>query len=225
MMSGKRENLSQVIYDELLHRIMRNEVSAGEHLSENRLATKFGVSRTMIHMVLLKLKLEGLVQMIPHTSPRIAVYSADSIREIGTMRVALDTFAIKLAMLYGSQADYLELQKLAEECRRGFLEKNEFLQHEADSKFHLHLAKISKSDLLYQFQNTLYLRVNFILLTHHDSVSNHAAHVQDHFDLIEAMLQRDERLAREIITRHLISYYNLKETYPSNFFHDCVFDE
>lgn len=216
------KNLSNSIYNELLRRIMRNEVSAGEHLSENRLAVEFGVSRTVIHMVLLELKQEGLIQMIPHTSPQIAVYSADSIKEIGTMRVALDTLAIKLAMLYGSQADYLELEKLAAECKCGMLEKNEYLQHEADSKFHLYLAKISKSNLLYQFQNMLYLRVNFILLTHHDSVTNYAVHIQDHFDLIQAMLQRDERLAREIITRHLISYYNLKEVYPSNFFRDSI---
>lgn len=221
-MSRKKENLSNLVYDELLRRILRNEISAGEHLSENRLAAEFGVSRTVIHIVLLELKQEGLVQMTPHASPQIAVYSADSIKEIGTMRVALDTLAVKLAMLYGSQADYLELEKFAEECKRGMLEKDEYLQHESDSQFHLHLAKISKSNLLYQFQNTLYLRVRFILLTHHDSVTNHTVHVQDHFDLIQAMFRRDEKRARDIITRHLISYYNLKEAYPLNFFHDFI---
>ncbi|MDO5785208.1 MAG: GntR family transcriptional regulator [Eubacteriales bacterium] len=217
-MSRNKENLSQPVYDTLLQRIMRNEISAGERISENKLATEFGVSRTVIHTVLLQLKQDGLIKMIPRSSPQIEVYSADAIKDIGTIRVALDTLAIKLAMLYGSQADYLELEKLAKECQRGLLTKDEYLQHTADSKFHLHLAKISQNRLLYQFQNDLYLRVNFILLTHHDTVTNHAVHVQDHFDLIQAMLQRDERYAQEIITRHLISYYNLKENYPPHFF-------
>ena len=217
-MSRNKENLSQPIYDTLLQRIMRNELSAGERISENKLAAEFGVSRTVIHTVLLQLKQDGLVNMIPRGSPQIAVYSADTIKDIGTIRVALDTLAIKLAMLYGSQADYLELEKLAKECERGMQTKDEYLQHTADSKFHLHLAKISQNNLLYQFQNDLYLRVNFILLTHHDTVTNYAIHVQDHFDLIQAILRRDENHARKLITRHLMSYYNLEEVYPPHFF-------
>ncbi|MCD8357026.1 MAG: GntR family transcriptional regulator [Clostridia bacterium] len=217
-MSKSNKNLTQPLYDTLLQRIMQGEFSAGDRISENKIAAQFSVSRTVVHTALLRLEQDGLLKMIPRSSPQIATYSADAIKDIGTIRVAIDSLAVKLAMLYGSQADFLELEKFAKECQHGMQMHDEYLQHTADSKFHLHIAKISQSNLLFQFQNDLYLRVNFILLTHHDAIQNRSVHVQDHFDLIQAMLQRDERRAQEIITRHLVSFYNLEETYPPHFF-------
>lgn len=217
-MSKNNNNLTQPLYDTLLQRIMQGEFSAGERISENKIAAEFSVSRTVVHAALLRLEQDGLLKMIPRTSPQIATYSADTIKDIGTIRIAIDSLAVKLAMLYGSQADFLELEKFAKECEHGMKIHDEHLQYTSDSKFHLHIAKISQSNLLFQFQNDLYLRVNFILLTHHDAIKNRSVHIQEHFELIEAMLQRDERRAQEIITRHLVSFYNLEEAYPPHFF-------
>lgn len=220
-MPKSKKNLTQPIYDTLLQRIMHGTYCAGERISENKIAAEFSVSRTVIHAALLQLEQDGLLKTIPRSSPQIAVYSADTIKSIGTIRVAIDSLAVKLATLYGSQADFLELEKLARECERGMQIHDTQLQHTADSQFHLHIAQISGSKLLFQFQQDLYLRVNFILLTHHDAVKNQAVHVQDHFDLIEAMLHHDQTRTQEIIVRHLVSFYDLNEIYPPNFFSHC----
>lgn len=217
-MSKQRGSLIQPIYDQLLGRIMSGQFAAGERISESRLAAELSVSRTPIHAALQQLAQDGLVEMSPNSSTRVACYSAQAIHDIGTLRLSLDDMAVRLAMLYGSRSDFLELQKIASDCERGMLTGDEHLRRTADCDFHLLLAKISGNSLLLQFQTELYKRVNFILLTQHGAVVNRSIHVREHFDLIDAMSQHDQDRAHSIITHHLVSFYDLENQFPPNFF-------
>ena len=126
--------------------------------------------------------------------------------------------AIKLAMLYGSRSDFLELFKIAELCEQG-MKCNDFLQRRtADCDFHLALAKISHNELLEKFQKELYLRVQFILLYQDNLVTNEQRHIHQHFDITQALIDQDEPRALSLVSDHLISFYNLSNQYPPGFF-------
>ena len=49
---------------------------------------------------------------------RSGEYTTEEIVEVGTLRVSLDVMAVKLAALYGSRADYLQLLEIAKNVRR-----------------------------------------------------------------------------------------------------------
>lgn len=205
------------VYEQILERIMNGEFAVGERIPESRLAAMLGVSRSPVHTALLQLAQDGLVTMSPNSSAHIACYSAQDLQDIGTLRLSLDDMAVRLAMLHGSRSDFLALKKLAEDCEQGMRTGNDRLRRNADCDFHLLLVKISRNHLLLNFQTELYKRVNFILLTHQDVVNNCTTHIQEHFDLIDAMSRHDIVLAHTIITHHLASFYNLEKHYPSGF--------
>ena len=215
-----KQHGAPLIYEQILELIMSGQLKSGERIPESRLAEKFQVSRPPVHAALQELAKDGLVTLFPNSSARVACYSVQELHDIGTLRLSLDSMSVRLAMLYGSRADFLALQKCAENCERGMQLGDDRLRREADCDFHLLLAQISRNHLLYAFQSELYKRVNFILLTHQNAVINRTAHIQEHFALIKAITNHNQEQAHSIITHHLISFYGLEEQYPPGFFNN-----
>lgn len=216
-MSKLSVSLSAPIYDNLLQAIMAGYYYPGERLTESHIADRFGVSRTPVREALHRLSEDGLVELTPHHA-QIATYSPSAVRDIGILRLALDSMAVKLSLLYGSHSDFLSLLDIAKACEQAALDENQSLHRALDCQFHLKLAEISRNKLIYQMQNTLNLRVNFILLFQKDVVVNDCIHIQQHFEIIEALMQHDEKRALHLISVHLRSFYNLDPQYPLNFF-------
>ncbi len=216
ILMSKQQN-PPLVYEQILERIMNGTFAVGERIPESRLAVMLHVSRSPVHTALLQLAQDGLVTLCPNSSAHVACYSTQDLQDIGTLRLSLDDMAIRLAMLHGSRSDFLALQKLAETCAQGMRTGNNRLRRNADCDFHLLLAKISQNHLLFNFQTELYKRVNFILLTHQNAVVNCTAHIQEHFELVDAIMQHDTALAHHIITHHLASFYYLENLYPPEF--------
>lgn len=115
----EKQHAMPLIYGQILELIMSGQLKAGERIPESRLAEMFQVSRPPVHAALLELAQDGLVTLSPNSSARVACYSERELHDIGTLRLSLDSMAVRLAMLYGSRADFLKLQKCAEDCARG----------------------------------------------------------------------------------------------------------
>lgn len=216
-MSKSAVSLSNPIYNHLLQAIMSGDIQPGERLTESRIATRFGVSRTPVRDALRRLREDGLIDLTPHHI-QVSSYSPSAVRDIGILRLSLDSMAIKLSLLYGSQSDFLSLQEIAKACEQAMLAGNQPQRRALDCNFHRRLAEISGNRLLFQMQDALNLRVNFILLSHTDAVVNENIHIQQHFDLVDALMQHDEERALQLISLHLRSFYNLDPQYPPHFF-------
>ena len=119
--------------------------------------------------------------------------------------MAFDTTAVRLAALYGSRADFLRLLDIAEKCAAALQEGDESAQLQYDCDFHLELARIAGNALLVKFQKELYLRVQYIMLTHPNYVA-------------EALIDSKEDVATNMIVTHLTESYGLKDYYPAGFF-------
>ncbi|MCQ5130083.1 GntR family transcriptional regulator [Butyricicoccus faecihominis] len=211
--------LSGPVYDYLLEQIMSGQYKPGERIPETKVAAVFGISRTPVRDAMRRLASDGLIDLQPHRFAQVAKYTSDTIRDIGMLRISLDSMAIKLAMLYGNQSEFMELRGIAETCEQGMLTNNDALRRTADCDFHLALARISGNRLLLQFQTELYLRVNFVLLQQPNIVVNKQRHIRQHFQIVDALAAHDEEGALRIITEHLFSFYDLSAKVPERFFH------
>ncbi|MCL2865756.1 MAG: GntR family transcriptional regulator [Lachnospiraceae bacterium] len=217
-MEKKKTGLSKSVHDHILEQIMTKQLLPGERIPEEKIATEFKISRTPVRDAMRQLANEGLIELIPNRFAKVKEFNSESIAEIGTLRIALDTMAIKLASLYGSRIDFIHLADIAKQCEAAYLANNTVLKRQLDIKFHMTLAKISGNSLLLKFQKELYLRIQYILLTHPNPISNEERHLQQHFEITEALQNNDETLAVEIITDHLTSFYQLEDKFPQSFF-------
>lgn len=217
MMNNNKGLVSQA-YEYILNMIMTKQLLPGERVPETKIAKDLGISRSPARDAMRRLENEGLIQIFPGRFAQVAEYDENALRDIGTLRVALDTMSVKLAILHGSQLDFLRLKETALNCMEAKEQNNYVLRRKLDSDFHQELARMSKNMLLLKFQNELYLRVQFLILHFQDEIDDERCHLEQHLEIAEALSAHDEKKALSTIQDHLISFYNLREYLPKDFF-------
>ena len=217
-MSKNSTMLSQTAYQYILDLIMSQELLPGDKIPETRIAQEFQISRTPVRDAMQKLANEGILEIFPNRFAQVKKYTMAQITEIGTLRLALDGMAIKLAGLFGSRSDFLKLADLASQCEDAYKRNDMAAKSELDCKFHQTLAEISRNELLIKFQKELYTRIRYIMLCYPHSVEFESEHIHEHAVIADALLRGDHQLAHTIITEHISSFYGLRDKYPADFF-------
>ena len=217
-MSKNSSGLSGPAYHHILQMIMTKQLLPGEKIPETKIAQEFNISRTPVRDAMRQLSNEGLIDIFPNRFAQVRTYTDEEIMEIGVVRIALDTMAIKLACLFGSRADFLHLSEIADACTVASEQGDGEKRRETDSEFHLELAKIAGNSLLLKYQKELYLRVQFILLHHPNPVDDERKHLRQHHEIAEALMNHKEAEALDGIVDHLTSFYGLRGKFPDEFF-------
>ena len=88
----------QTPYDLLLDRILLGEYAPGAGLFENEIADELGVSRTPVREAFLRLKVEGLVNIIPRGGTFVNQASMFLIQEITETRIVLEDYLAQLVV-------------------------------------------------------------------------------------------------------------------------------
>ncbi len=99
------KRLSDVVYHRLRHEMMWGAMEPGRVLSVRRIAEDFGVSPMPVRDALHRLSLEGMVEVSPRSSSRVADVSAESVRQIYEVRSCLEPLAARLALKHLTPAD------------------------------------------------------------------------------------------------------------------------
>lgn len=217
-MGKSSDGLRYPAYSHILDMIMSRQLMPGDKIPEVKIAQEFGISRTPVRDAMRQLANEGLIQIYPNRFAKVAEYGESSIRDIGVLRIALDSMAIKLSAMFGSQADFLKLRQIAQDCHDAMAAGDQNRRWSCDSDFHMELANISGNELLVKFQKELYMRVRFILMHHSSHLEDEEGHLRQHFEIVDALSEHDERTAMAVVEDHLTSFYNLKEKFPPQFF-------
>ena len=111
--TAEAPSLVEAAYRALKVAIRDNVYPPGHQAAEPEIAEQLGMSRTPVHEAIIRLQEEGLVQVLPRRGVLICPISADDIREIYDVLIAVEGMAAaRLASLpeplAGSVADELD---------------------------------------------------------------------------------------------------------------------
>lgn len=211
MKTQSSASLTEPVYDHILNLILNMELKPGDRIPEVTIAQELGVSRTPVRNALKQLENEGLVVIYPNRFVQVTTYDDEMIQNLGIMRIAVDSMAVRLAIFRGSNEDFHRLRTLAEKCciideNAGRLERirNDYL-------FHLQLSIIARNPVLEKYQSQ-FLRQMEVMLSYR-FVEAMTASVT-HLMIADAIEARDEELAVKLTTTHLAEFYHLKENFP-----------
>jgi DNA-binding GntR family transcriptional regulator len=93
----RAKSLTEQAAEQIRSRIVGGEFPLGAPLSENTLAAELGVSKTPVREALLRLKMEGLVSVLPQRGTVVFDMTGDEIREMGELRETLEVTALLLS--------------------------------------------------------------------------------------------------------------------------------
>ena len=108
----KRTGLHERAAARMRAMIIRGELEPGSSMQETKLSDALGVSRTPLREAMKLLAAEGLVQLRPNRSPRIADIETDNILELFEALAGIERLAAELAAQRMTERDLQRLRLL-----------------------------------------------------------------------------------------------------------------
>ncbi|MBQ0995103.1 GntR family transcriptional regulator [Streptomyces nigra] len=202
-LGGRRSSYREKVADALRAALIAGELRPGEVYSAPGLAARFGVSATPVREAMLDLAKEGLVDTVPNKGFRVTAVSEKQLDEYKHIRALIE---IPTVVELAATADPVSLEALrpaAREIVRAAADGDLIAYVEADTRFHLGLLALAGNAHLVEVVRDLRKRSRLYGLTALVEAGRLLASAEEHLELLDALLARDERAVREVMTRHL----------------------
>lgn len=98
------QSLTDLAQDRIRDAIVSGELKLGEQVSEAQLAQRMGISKTPVREALVRLKMEGLVEIHPQRGTFVFRLSAEEVRQMCRYRAMVETQALREAAEHNSAA-------------------------------------------------------------------------------------------------------------------------
>ena len=138
-----------------VERLVRNAIldgsfTAGERLVESAIAEQLNVSRAPVREALASLERDGVVVHVPRRGYSVIEFTDKDVAEIYSLRLLLETEALRRAMGRATDQDLAEMQQIVDELGQAALEQREPERIVAlDLSFHESLCRMADHTRLY----------------------------------------------------------------------------
>ena len=208
------------MYDRLVSAILDHRLPPGTKLVEDKLASAFGVSRTRVRPVLVRLANEQVVTLTPHRGASIAQPTPQEALEVFEARRLLEPRLVQLFIAHATDADIAALRACIEdeEAARASGDMRRAIRLSGD--FHLQIAQAAGHRTLGRILRELVSRTSLILMTYSPSHAQTreeatACGCREHRALIDAIRLRDANEAARRMLDHLVRIESQLEFTPA----------
>lgn len=199
------DDISQLLMADINIGIFRR----GEWLKQIDLERRYNCTRIKVRNALSYLHSQRLIEHIPNRGYRVPEPNPSREKEIGEVRALLEAHAAADAIERATTADIDKLQSLAEDFRDAAYNGTSFAQMEANRAFHTVLYGFCQNEFLHELILDMRRQGPAAPIGQWQTMAQLQNSTQDHFDIVEAIRQRDLTALRGIIARHITG--NLQE--------------
>lgn len=200
---GQSSSMVAFVYSALLGAIVEGRLGAGTALSQNKVASRMGVSRTPVREALLRLERDGLVQRLPESGFAVASITAAEVHEACDLLDLLDTYVYRRAAASLSQAQLSDLFELAQSLVRSADSGDTEGWRDADQRYHAVVMAAAGNRFVTQYLQETRHRVQRFWLQKPHFEGRLRTCSQDHVALAQAMLDTDEKKLSETVHAHI----------------------
>lgn len=192
------------IYERIVEAILDHRLAPGTKLVEEKLGRAFGVSRTRIRQVLVRLAAEQLVVLTLNRGAAVACPTPEEAREVFGARALIEPPLVETFVSRAQARDFSALQRLINEEEAARRAGKRQIAIRLSGEFHLHIAERANHRTLEKMLRELVSRTSLILMTYEKSPA-HApgCPCDDHRGLLDAMVAGEVAAAKRLMKRHL----------------------
>jgi DNA-binding GntR family transcriptional regulator len=195
---------SEALREAIEDRIVTGAFAPGMHLDETELAQSFGVSRTPLREALIQLASTGLVSIRPRRGAVVTDVTPQRLLEMFEVMAELEAMCGRLAARRMSEAEHQVLVQAHRACEAacaasdpdGYYHKNEHFHHVIYAGAH--------SDFLFEQATALHRRLRPYRRLQLRVRNRLGASLNEHAQVVEALLQGDACLAAERLRAHIM---------------------
>ena len=200
----------QAIYRRIVESVLDHRLSPGTRLTEDKLCSIFGVSRTRIKPILVRLANEKIITLTHNRGAAVAKPTQQESIEVFETRRLIEPVLLKRFMARAQAADIAHLSNIIAQDRQAQEQGDMHKAIGLTGEFHLYIADHAGHDTLSRLMHELVPRTCLILMAwgSQDKVlrREHAAcGCQEHRQLLDAIRLRDATMAEQLMESHLLT--------------------
>jgi DNA-binding GntR family transcriptional regulator len=176
---------------------------SGERLRERTLCEMTGVSRTLVREALRQLESEGVIEVLPHRGPIVAIMTPEKAEGVYQVRAELEGLASELFARRASDQDREKLALAFAALRRSVASSDPLARLTAKNQFYDCLIGGSGNEALGITLRMLNSRVMLLRATSLRAPGRMSQSLEELQELLEALLAGDGRAARQAARRHV----------------------
>lgn len=204
---GEQISLAEQSYRDIRDRLIMLDIRPGEPINDGQLAQELGVGRTPVREALKRLEIDHLVISYPRRGTFATIVDITELADVSELRRALEPLAAYKAALGASDADRQVLGSLARDIERlgdRQVDKRGLMSYDLDVHRSIYRAAGNPhlEDTLIRLDN-LATRIWCLVL---DKVPSVAGHIDEHVDLLDAIVARDADKAKAMALGHIVSF-------------------
>ncbi len=208
-MARLKSNLVSNTTNEIMQRIREHRYSAGEVVSEVALAEELNISRTPVREAIMRLLDIGVLE---RTATKVVVkpLTLVDIIEILEVREAIEMMSVKIIMNKGGLTDeeISELKELGNKFKET-INNQDFCENFAlDNTFHEKLVYYSNNSRLIDISTRISIQSQRSRWITTMTPSRHLASSDEHDDILNALITKDEDGAKKAIALHFANTLN-----------------
>lgn len=196
--------LATQVADQVRAAITFGELKLGEAISEERIATMLGVSRTPVREALTALQMQGLVVIQPQRGSFVFEPSIEDIAELCEYRAIIEVQAMRLAHTRSAEATLASLKTAEADQERAEKAGRSIDAAHADAAFHNAFITGCSNTLLEQAYLLVSGRIGAVRFFARSARRSRVKSNSDHRDIIRAFARGDLGKAEQVLTEHIM---------------------
>lgn len=204
----RRPLLASVVAERIREAIIFGELTLGESVSEDRLATTLGVSRTPVREALTALQLQGLVEIEPQRGSFVFQPTAQDVEELCAFRSLLELDALRLACTHERAKTLHMLRGLEADMEAAEKAGNNRAAARADAAFHEAFFANCGNRFLVQSYTMISGQIGAMRYFARESRKSRRRPSTEHRAIIKALTNSDLTAAASILKAHIAEMPN-----------------
>ena len=209
-----RRDLTDQVYDRLKAQILDRNFSPNEKLSVDRVAKRFGISRTPAKDAMNRLAAEGLITIERRVGSFVTPITIKDIEEIFAMRLLFELYAAEKGFGIISVDEISEMELLLQDmatCIEGdrYRPSDHGRYIELDHKLHRLIVDSTGNDRLIAMYEGLDVHVHITRAYYLNDMENAVQSQQAHQAIVLAYRERNLKKLKKVLQSHILSVRDL----------------
>lgn len=192
--------LREQVYEALLGLITSRTLRPGQHLVENELASRLGVSRQPVREALQRLSTEGWVDLRPAQGAFVHQPTCQEAEQLLVVRALLEVEAARLAAANAPESGPARLERLCDVGEAAFAAEDTDGVVTANAGFHAYVMELAGNAVLAELSAQVDRRVRWYYTP--VAMSRGRQAWGEHRDLVAAIADRDTARAQRVMRTH-----------------------
>ena len=215
------KSLAEVVTTRLRREIVEGEFELGQALSESKIATRYGVSRTPVREAFACLGLEGLVRTEPQQGTFVFTIDRAQFAQISEARSILETAALRLAIERG-HADLVRQWGRLVEAMTSALREHGFKGaiRALDGEFHQTLFRLAANPFLTAAGQAFAAKMAAVRNRQGAHPEHMAKSYEQHVEMLALVERSDVEAALALLEHHIRdkgeSFWDVPDSLPKS---------